>query len=93
VEFDGPEKDTDVFEIEAPPGYSLDQLPPPVNLDRAYATYQSKTEWVGRTLRYSRSFEIKEVSVAARDAGDLKEFFRAIDTDERSTAVLKRTTP
>jgi Transglutaminase-like superfamily/Domain of Unknown Function with PDB structure (DUF3857) len=93
VEFDGPEKDTDVFEIEAPPGYSLDELPPPVNLDRAYATYQSKTEWQGRTVRYSRTFEIKEVSVAAADAEDLKEFFRAIDTDERSTAVLKRTTP
>jgi hypothetical protein len=84
---------SDVFEIEAPPGYSLDELPPPINLDRGYATYQSKTEWLGRTLRYSRSFEIKEVSVAARDAEDLKEFFRIIDTDGRSTAVLKRTTP
>ena len=93
VEFNGPEKDTDVFEIEVPPGYSLDQLPPPVNLDRSYASYQSKTEWLGRTLRYTRSFEIKAVMVAARDAEDLKEFFRAIDSDERSTVVLKRTTP
>ena len=93
VEFNGPEKDTDVFEIEVPAGYSLDELPPPVNLDRGYAAYQSKTEWLGHTLRYTRSFEIKAVMVAARDAGDLKEFFRAIDSDERSTAVFKKATP
>ena len=93
VEFNGPEKDTDVFEIAVPPGYSIDQLPPPVNLDRGYAAYVSKTEWLGQTLRYTRSFEVKAVAVAARDAEDLKEFFRAIDNDERSTAVLKRMTP
>ena len=90
VEFNGPEKDTDVFEIEVPVGYSLDELPPPVNLDRGYAAYQSKTEWVGHTLRYTRTFEIKAVTVVARDAEDLKAFFRAVDSDERSTAVLKR---
>ena len=76
-----------------PSGYSIDQLPPPVDLDRGYAAYVSKTEWLGQTLRYARSFEIKAVTVAARDAEDLKEFFRAIDNDERGTAVLERMMP
>ena len=44
-------------------------------------------------FRRWRTFEIKAVMVAARDAGDLREFFRAIDSGERSAAVFKKATP
>jgi transglutaminase-like putative cysteine protease len=90
VEFEGPERDTDVFEIELPAGYQLDELPPPVNLDDGFASYQSKTEIVGRTLRYSRTFEIKNLSVPVSEAQKLREFYRVIANDERNSAVLKR---
>jgi transglutaminase-like putative cysteine protease len=90
VEFEGPERDTDVFEIELPAGYQLDELPPPVNLDDEFASYQSKTEIVGRTLRYSRTFEIKNLSVPVSEAQKLREFYRVIANDERNSAVLKR---
>jgi hypothetical protein len=48
-----------------------------------------KTEAVGDTLRYTRTVEIKELSVPVSKADDLKKFYRIIATDERNTAVLK----
>ena len=43
----------------------------------------------GNTIRYTRTFEIKELSVPVSKADDLKKFYRIIASDERSTAVLK----
>ena len=93
VEFEGPERDTDVFEIALPPGYEMDTLPPPVSIDDGFASYQSKTEMVGRTLRYTRTFEIKDLSVPVGKAEQLKEFYRIIAGDERNSAVFKRVPP
>jgi transglutaminase-like putative cysteine protease len=93
IEFEGPERDTDVFEIALPPGYEMDTLPPPVSVDDGFASYQSKTEMVGRTLRYTRTFEIKDLSVPVGKAEQLKEFYRIIAGDERNSAVLKRVAP
>jgi hypothetical protein len=90
VEFEGPERDSDVFEIELPAGFELDELPPPVNLDAGFASYRSKTEIAGRTLRYTRTFEIKNLSVPVSEAQKLRDFYRVIADDERNSAVLKR---
>ena len=88
VEFDGPEHDTDTFEITLPAGYEVDELPPPTNADYRFASYHSKTELVGRVVRYTRTFEIKQLSVPLADTDDLKKFYCAISGDERRTAVL-----
>jgi hypothetical protein len=89
VEFEGPSRDTDTFEIALPPGYEVDDLPPPVNADYSFASYHSKTEVNGNTLKYTRTFEVKELSVPLSKVEDLKKFYRIIAGDERSTAVLK----
>lgn len=89
VEFDGPALDTDTFEIALPQGFAVDELPPPVDLAYSFATYHSKTEAVGNVLRYTRSFEIKELSVPLSKVEELKGFYRRIAGDERNTAVLK----
>src|SRR6266436_3757959 len=91
VEFDGPLKNTDVFEIALPAGYEVDDLPPPVNADYSFASYHSKTEVNGSTLRYTRTFEVKELSVPLSKVEDLKKLYRIIAGDERNTAVLKPT--
>jgi hypothetical protein len=90
VEFEGPQRDVDVFEIELPAGYQPDELPPAVNVDDGFASYQSKTEVVGRTLRYTRTLEIKDLSVPVAKAEKLRDFYRVISDDERNSAVLKR---
>jgi transglutaminase-like putative cysteine protease len=90
VEFAGPERDTDSIEIALPPGFEVDELPPAVNVDDGFATYRSKTETVGSTLRYTRTIEIKDLSVPADKTDQLKAFYRIIAGDERNSAVLKR---
>ncbi len=91
IEFEGPKRDTDVFEIALPPGFEVDELPPPVNVDDGFAAYHSKTEAVGQVLRYTRTLEIKDLSVPADKAEQLKDFYRDIAGDERNSAILKRT--
>jgi hypothetical protein len=90
IEFDEPERDTDTVEILLPAGYSVDELPPATNIDDGFASYHSKTEFSGRTLKYTRTLEIKELSVPASKAEQLKAFYREIAGDERNSAVLKR---
>ena len=89
IEFEGPRLDSDSFEIALPAGFEVDELPPPVDVDVGFASYHSKTLAVGRTLRYTRTFEIKQLSVPVSRAGELKEFYRTIWNDERRTAVLR----
>lgn len=92
IEFEGPEQDTDFFEITIPQGYDVDDLPPPVNADYDFASYRSKTEKDGAILRYTRVFEIKQLTVPVNRMGDLKKFYRIITSDERNSAVLKPVT-
>ena len=89
VEFPGPWRNTDTFEIALPAGYEVDDLPPAVNADYSFASYHSKAEVSGKTLKYTRTFEIKELSVPVSKADELKIFYRVIGNDERNTAVLK----
>ena len=89
IEFDGPYQDTDNFEIALPPGYEVDELPPPANLELSFASYYSKTETAGRTIHYTRSIVVKELTVPVEKVDELKKFYRAIAADERSTAILK----
>jgi hypothetical protein len=89
IEFDGPIRDTDAFEIVLPPGYVVDDVPPPVDADFGFASYPSKTEAAGSGLRYTRSLEIKDLTVPVNKADELKKFYGIISSDERNTAVLK----
>ena len=89
VEFEGPAQDTDTFEIAIPPGFEVDDLPPPVDVDFSFASYHSKTVVSGNAIRYNRTFEVKELSVPVSKADDLKRFYRIIAGDERNTVVLK----
>jgi hypothetical protein len=89
IEFEGPIQDTDNFEIVLPAGYAVDELPPPVDADFSFASYHSKTEVKGNVIGYTRTFEVKELSVPVSKAEELKKFYRIIAGDERSTAVLK----
>jgi hypothetical protein len=88
-EFDGPSRDTDSFEIALPAGYEVDELPPPMDADFSFGSYHSKTEASGNALHYTRSVEIKELSVPVSKMDELRKFYRMIASDERNTAVLK----
>ena len=89
IEFPGPRHDTDAFEIAIPDGYVVDDLPPPTDADYPFGSYHSKTVADGKVLKYTRTYEIKQLSVPVSQAEDLKKFYRIIGNDERGTAVLK----
>jgi len=91
IEFEGPSHDSDTFDITLPPGLVVDDVPPPVDADYGFASYHSKTEVKGNVIHYSRTFEVKELSVPVAKADDLKKFYRIIAGDERNTVVLKAT--
>lgn len=89
IEFEGPSRDTDTFDITIPAGLVVDDVPPPLDADYGFASYHSKTEVKGNVIHYSRTFEVKELSVPVAKADDLKKFYRQIGGDERNTVVLK----
>jgi transglutaminase-like putative cysteine protease len=89
IEFEEPAQDTDTFEITIPSGYVVDDVPPPVDADYGFASYHSKTVVNGNVVDYTRTFEVKELSVPVNKAEDLKKFYRIIASDERNTVVLK----
>jgi hypothetical protein len=89
IEFEGPSRDTDTFDIALPPGYQVDDLPPPVDADFGFASYHSKSEVKGNVIRYTREFEVKQLSVPVSQAEELRKFYRIVASDERNTAVLK----
>ncbi|HXX02032.1 MAG TPA: transglutaminase-like domain-containing protein, partial [Candidatus Acidoferrales bacterium] len=89
VEFPGPARDSDTFDITIPDGYVVDDVPPPVDADYGFASYHAKTTVQGNVLHYTRTFEVKELSVPVSRVDELKKFYRIIASDERNTAVLK----
>lgn len=91
IELEEPTRDTDTFEITIPAGYVVDDLPPPVDADYSFASYHAKTVVTGNVVDYTRTFEIKELSVPVDKAEDLRKFYRIIASDERNTVVLKPT--
>jgi len=91
IEFEGPVKDVDQFEITIPAGYEVEELPPPVDADFGFASYHSKTFAKGNVVGYTRTFEVNDLSVPVAKAEELKKFYRIIANDERSTAVLRPT--
>lgn len=89
IEFEEPTRDTDNFEITIPAGYVVDDIPPAVDADYGFASYHSKTVVNGNVVDYTRTFELKELSVPVEKAQELRKFYRIIASDERSTVVLR----
>jgi hypothetical protein len=89
IEFEGPSRDSDTFDITIPAGYVVDDVPPAVDADYSLGSYHAKTEVQGNLIHYSRTFEVKELSVPVAKADQLKKFYRIIAGDERNTVVLK----
>jgi hypothetical protein len=80
----------DDFDIELPEGYVVDELPDPVKADFGFASYVSSTEVNGRMLHYSRTYTIRQVTLPAKQYGDLQKLAAVIANDEDSRAILKR---
>jgi transglutaminase-like putative cysteine protease len=81
---------TDEYDIELPEGYVVDELPDPVKEDFGFASYVSSSEVRGRTLHYSRTYTVKQVTVPAAKYAEVQRLAAVIAADEDSRAILKR---
>ena len=90
IEFSSASHETDVFEIELPAGFTVDEIPDPVKVDVGFAEYQSKTEVQGQMLRYTRDYTVKKLEIPTAQEAELKRLFSTIYSDERNSAVLKK---
>jgi len=80
----------DDFDIELPPGYSVDEVPDPVKVDFGFASYESSTEVHGQTLHYRRIYTQREISLPVEKYPELRKLAGIIGADEQSLVVLKR---
>jgi Domain of Unknown Function with PDB structure (DUF3857)/Transglutaminase-like superfamily len=81
---------TDDYDIELPPGYSVDEIPDPIKLDMGFAAYQSTSLVKDNVLHYSRTYTVRAVTLPAEKYSDLQKLAGVIAADEQSRAVLKK---
>jgi hypothetical protein len=93
IEFQETTRQDDVFDITLPAGYTVDELPQPVQAKCDYATYKSEVQVTGNVLHYKRTYEINDLVVPTEKLSEVREFFHQIAIDEKSSAVLKRAAP
>lgn len=80
----------DEFIIELPEGCGVEELPPAADLNPGFATYKSKTEVSGHTIVYQREYRLQRPLLPAAWFDEAVKFFRAIDSDEHQSALLKK---
>lgn len=90
VELSGATQEKDMYEIQLPPGFVVDDLPEPLHIDVGFASYSSKVEAAGSTLRYSREYVISDPNIGSDRLSDLRKFESVIAEDEYANAVLKK---
>jgi len=93
IEFQGTSLQSDVFDIALPSGYVVDELPQPVDAHCEYATYKSSMEVKDNVLHYKRIYQINGISVPTDKLPEVRDFFHQVAVAEKSSAVLRRTTP
>jgi hypothetical protein len=89
-QFESKSRETDMFEIELPKEYAVEDVPDPVKVDAGFATYQSKVEVEGSKVRYSREFVRRDVLIGPEHTEELRKFLGTIGADEAAVVVLKR---
>lgn len=80
----------DTFDVKIPAGYTVDELPDPVDVDTGFASYHSEVKADGNVLHYSREYVVKKLELSAEQYPELKKFEGAVYTDENRSAVLKK---
>jgi len=90
ISFEGLGTWQDDFDVKIPAGYTVDDLPDPVNVDVGFATYRSEVKAQGDVLHYHREYVLKQLTLPASDYASLQKLEAAITSDENSDAVLKK---
>ena len=85
-----PESFSETVVAQLPAGFVLDELPDPVELKTPFGTYRSNCEVKDGVLTYTRSMEVRGMTVPAGSYGDLRKFFGSVYAAEQSPVVLAK---
>jgi hypothetical protein len=88
-QFDEASLQTDDFEITLPPGFAVEDVPPPTKTENEFASYTSQIQVAGNKIHYTRTYQVKQVLVPAEKIEEFRKFNRQIAGDERSSVVLR----
>jgi hypothetical protein len=80
----------DSIDITLPPGYVVDDMPAGADLDLGFAKYHSEIKADGDVLHYTREYVVRQVALGPDRSDDVRKLMGLIQSDENSTAVLKK---
>jgi len=90
VEFYTTAFENDDFRFTLPPGYVVDELPPPVNVDCGAIAYHSSITAKGGQIEYKRSYTLRKVFVPVAKLPALRAAAGKIAADERASIILRQ---
>lgn len=90
VEFSSTGDWRDTFDLKIPTGYTVSELPDPVNLNTDFASYHSTVTAKDGVLHYSREYTVKKLELDADQYASVRHFEGQIYNDENRDAVLKK---
>ena len=90
VEFSSTGDWRDTFDLKIPAGYTVSDLPDPVNLNTDFASYHSEVTAKNGVLHYSREYTVKKLELDADQYAAVRHFEGQIYNDESRNAVLKK---
>jgi hypothetical protein len=77
------------YTIHLPAAYKADDLPDPVKLETAFASFESSVTLEGDSLHYKRELSIRTLEVPPAQAKAYRAFIAEVGNAERSEAILK----
>jgi hypothetical protein len=90
IEIGHPGRWRDSFDITLPPGYVVDEMPDPVDIDTGFASYHSRVTSKTNQLHYESEYVVHRVEIAPDKSADFRQLESTILSDERGTVVLKK---
>jgi hypothetical protein len=93
LQLDSTADEIDVFEIELPREYQVDDLPDSVKIDVGFAGYESRIRIEGSKLRYWREYVVRDVTIPSEKYQEWTRLQEVIGSDEAAAVVLKRVSP
>ena len=80
----------DIFDLAIPPGFVVDEMPDPTNIDMDFARYRSSVTAKGNLLHFESEYVLRQDEIPPSKAVSLRQFESAILASEKGIVVLKR---
>ena len=89
IRFNYPYHDTDSICYTLPIGFRVEAIPAEVHLQSSFGNFHTKTLTLGDTaIVYTRSFEIREYSIPAKNYAEYRKFYSDVVKADRAQVVL-----